>query len=153
MNKVESPILIRPATERDQRLIWRSVLGAGLNPLHLHWQNFVLAENGEGEFLGCGQMKPHRDGSLELASIYVIPEERGRGIASAIIGVLLEAQSCSVWLTCRRDLTEFYARFEFIEIHSPERMPAYFRRLKRLMGLFSFVSAENRLAVMCWRIK
>jgi N-acetylglutamate synthase-like GNAT family acetyltransferase len=151
MKRMDSEIRLRPAQGRDRWLIRRSVLGAGLNPLHMCWKNFILAENVEGRFLGCGQIKPHTDGSRELASVYVKPEWRGRGVASAIIEKLLADRSSPVWLTCRRELTDFYARYGFVEIHSPGNMPAYFRRVKRLIGLFSVAQAQNPLAVMCWR--
>jgi N-acetylglutamate synthase-like GNAT family acetyltransferase len=153
MNRTKSEVFLRPAKAHEQLLIWRKVLGAGLNPLHLHWKHFLLAENDKGEFLGCGQIKPHKDGSRELASIYVIPEERGKGIASAIIEALQIGQTSPLWLTCRRELTDFYLRFGFVEIQSLEMMPAYFRRVKRLIGMLSITGIENPLAVMCWRCK
>jgi N-acetylglutamate synthase-like GNAT family acetyltransferase len=143
-------IVLRPAEANEQVLIWRMVLDARLNPLNLNWENFVLAESEEGKVLGCGQIKKHSDGSRELASVYVIPEERSKGIASSIIERLLVGRSSQVWLTCRRDLIGFYTRFGFSERHSVDKMPAYFRRLKKLIDLlFSGDGRNNPLAVMC----
>lgn len=142
---------LRPAEVHEQLLIWRMVIGAGLNPLHLRWDNFILAEGAEGDILGCGQIKNHRDGSRELASIYVRPAARGQGVAQSIIKKLLAETSSPVWLTCRRELNDFYRRFGFEEVHSLERMPAYFRRVKRLVRFLSRSEGESPLAVMRWR--
>jgi N-acetylglutamate synthase-like GNAT family acetyltransferase len=142
---------LRPAGAHEQLLIWRMVIGAGLNPLHLRWDDFILTEGAEGDILGCGQIKNHRDGSRELASIYVRPEARGQGVAKSIIKKLLAETSAPVWLTCRRELRDFYRRFGFEEVHSPESMPAYFHRVKRLVRLFSRADGGSPLAVMCWR--
>ena len=140
---------LRPARASDQSLIRRLVLGAGLNPLHLDWEHFILAQTPQGEAVGCGQMKEHRDGARELASILVVPEVRGRGIASMIITRLLSEHEPPVWLTCRRELTSFYNQFGFREIASTEQMPAYFRRVSRLVRLLALGRRENPLAVMC----
>jgi amino-acid N-acetyltransferase len=143
--------VLRRAGAREQGLIWRMVIGAGLNPLHLRWNNFILAEDAQREIVGCGQVKTHKDGSRELASIYVKPEARGRGVAHAIIEKLLAGAASPIWLTCRRELVDFYRRFGFEEILSAEEMPAYFRRVKRLVGFLSRTDLESPLAVMCRR--
>jgi N-acetylglutamate synthase-like GNAT family acetyltransferase len=150
MAKLTDQFALRPAEVSEQILILRMVVGAGLNPLHLNWENFILAESEEGKVLGCGQIKKHNDGSRELASVYVIPEERSKGIASSIIGRLLADQSSPIWLTCRRELTDFYARFGFQEVHTTEVMPAYFRWVKRLTDLLLTRRRRNNpLAIMC----
>jgi amino-acid N-acetyltransferase len=78
--------------------------------------------------IGCGQVKPHRDGSQELASIAVLPEYRQRGVASSIIHHLVSTHPAPLYLTCRASLKAFYARFGFRTLSSPE-MPLYFRRI------------------------
>jgi GNAT superfamily N-acetyltransferase len=151
MIETEQGFILRPAVAGDQLAIWRMVLGAGLNPLHLWWENFILAVSDGGEILGCGQIKSHKDGSRELASIYVIPAVRGQGLARAIIERLLSEHQSPIWLTCRRELAEFYQRFGFIEAHEPDCMPAYFRQVKKLINVLSLTRDGGSLAVMCWR--
>ncbi len=151
MSGTERHFELRSARASDQLTIWRLVLGAGLNPLHLHWQNFILAVSSRGELLGCGQIKPHKDGSRELASIYVVPEQRGNGLAQAIIERLLSDHPAPIWLTCRRELTGFYDRFGFDEIQAVDEMPVYFRRVRKLVDFFTRTSDGSPLAVMCWR--
>ena len=75
---------LRPAVRQDapaiRRLIWR----ARINPTRLDWRHFILAVDKNGKLLGSGQIKPHRDGTNELASIAVQPEARRLGIAGAV---------------------------------------------------------------------
>jgi N-acetylglutamate synthase-like GNAT family acetyltransferase len=80
---------LRPATEADFPAIRELIHVANINPTGLDWRRFVLAVTPDGAIIGCGQVKPHHDGSQELASIAVLPERRRQGIAKAIITLLL----------------------------------------------------------------
>lgn len=125
---------IRPATQLDQPTITRIIHDAGINPMSLDWRRFLVAEDG-GAIIGIGQVKPHGDGSRELASIAVISSRRGQGIARAIIDELLSRESGAVYLTCRDKLESFYTRFGFRKIAHNE-MPPDLRRLMRLARVF-----------------
>ena len=107
---------------------------AGINPMSLDWHHFVIADDGSAT-IGIGQVKQHGDGSRELASIAVIPERRGQGIASEIIHHLLAKESGVIYLTCRNQLETFYNRFGFRRIDRAE-MPPYFRRIIRFANIF-----------------
>jgi N-acetylglutamate synthase-like GNAT family acetyltransferase len=61
----------RPATAADQQTISRMIGEAGLNRMGLKWPRFIVVEEA-GSILGIGQVKPHRDGTLELASLAVV---------------------------------------------------------------------------------
>jgi N-acetylglutamate synthase-like GNAT family acetyltransferase len=145
--------LIRPATEGDQPTIRAIVRAANINPIGLHWQRFLVAEHPDspGKIIGIGQIKSHRDGSRELASIAVIPEWQNQGIASQIINTLLvkeTSESGPLHLMCQQHMASFYTRFGFRQITRDE-MPPYFRRMARIAGVFApFVSSDSRLAVM-----
>ena len=76
---------LRPATAAEFPAIRKLIWQVGINPIGLDWRRFVLAVDEEGRMLGCGQIKPHKGGIRELASIAVVPEARGLGIARAII--------------------------------------------------------------------
>lgn len=97
----------------------------------IHWQRFVVAVDSLGEFIGCGQVKSHYDGSIELASIAVVIHWRNRGVATEIIKHLLVMHPRPIYLTCRERLGIFYSKFGFLVIQRQE-MPPYFRRISRI---------------------
>ena len=91
MNQTYSPghFTLRPATLDDASAIRNIISQVRINPLALDWHRFVLAIDTYGLVVGCGQVKPHSDGSLELASIAVLPDWRSKGVARRIIEYLL----------------------------------------------------------------
>ena len=91
--------------------------------------------------VGCGQVKPHRGGARELASIAVVPGMRGKGVARAVIDRLLEDQNEELYLTCRASLAPFYNKFGFRSAQAAE-LPHYFRAVRRFAG------AIQRLGIM-----
>jgi N-acetylglutamate synthase-like GNAT family acetyltransferase len=125
------PCTLRPATAEDFPAIRELIHQVGINPTGLNWQRFVVAIGAQGGLIGCGQIKPHGDSSIELASIAVVAEQRGQGIARRIIEHLLASQQGRLYLTCRESLGPFYERFGF-RTAQPEEMTPYFRRLSRL---------------------
>ncbi len=133
------PFTLRPAIQSDQPAIRALIHQTGINPLGLDWQRFILAVDSQGEMIGCGQVKPHRDSSagqvLELASIAVGPTWRRRGVAHAVIVHLIKAHPSPLYLTCRAHLGSFYQKFGFARLRDPADMPPYFRRLDRLARL------------------
>ena len=62
---------VRAAQPEEAQSIQQLIRASRLNPTGLDWRRFVVAEDQNGEFVGCGQVKPHRDGSQELASLAV----------------------------------------------------------------------------------
>ncbi len=125
---------IRSAMETDQKIIKSIIRAARINPMDLDWRRFVVAEEG-GRVIGVGQVKPHRDGSHELASIAVIPGRQGQGIGSEIIRALLSQESAPLYLMCRDGLETYYARFGFRRL-KPDEMTPYFRKMHRLANIF-----------------
>lgn len=141
-------ISLRPAAAADERTIRAIIRGEGLNPLSLHWQNFLLAEDSQWKIVGIGAVKQHADGSRELASIAVLPEWRGRGTASAVIHSLMARESGPLYLACRNTMAEFYEQFGFRRIGT-EEMPSYFRRVYRLFSVFTRIfRTDTSLVVM-----
>jgi amino-acid N-acetyltransferase len=125
--------IIRPAEAADFPAIRKIIFQVRINPTGLNWKRFFVATSPAGQIVGCGQIKPHPDGSQELASIAVVPEWRGQGIARALITVLLDQHPQELYLTCRSSLGVFYERFGFHKIEQ-EDMPPYFRNIDRLAG-------------------
>jgi N-acetylglutamate synthase-like GNAT family acetyltransferase len=141
-------IILRPACNSDAKAIKDLIYKVGINPMDLNWRHFIVAVDAENGLVGCGQIKPHGDGSRELASIAVRESDRGRGVARAIIERLLAENPPPLYLTCRSELESLYQRFRFRTIAFDE-MPPYFRRISRLARVFTTLSnGQMRLLVM-----
>ena len=153
--------ILRPALEADFPVIRRIVSEMRINPMGLDWRRFILACSATGgEIIGCGQIKPHKDGSRELASIAVIPVWRGQGIARDIIQHLVDTERSRpadgrprlLYLTCRRHLGSFYEKFGF-SVVLPAEMPRYFRRISRLVDVVQkIIRDEDSMLVMARRL-
>ena len=139
---------IRPAVRQDHAAIRALIRAVKINPLGIGWSRFLIAVDDENRLVGCGQVKVHRDGSRELASIAVTPAWRGQGVAHALIKRLVGAHDPPLYLTCRSHLGAFYERFGFQVIGQAE-MPAYFRRVYGLAALLArFSRGRSVLLVM-----
>jgi amino-acid N-acetyltransferase len=139
------PLIIRPATADDQFVITAIVRAARINPSDLDWQRFLLAQWGQ-DIVGVGQVKPHKDGSRELASIAVVPEWQGNGVGGALIRALLSRETGQLYLMCGADREHYYERFGFKRLERPA-MPPYFRRFMRIAPVVQMLTL-NRLQVV-----
>lgn len=141
-------IHLRKATARDARAIRALIWRVGINPTQLDWRRFVVAVDEQDTVIGCGQVKPHGDGSRELASIAVVPECQGQGIGRMIIERLLDETRLPLYLTCRAAMQEYYQRFGF-QPAAYDRMPAYFKRIDRAASLLRRLFPRlNELRIM-----
>jgi N-acetylglutamate synthase-like GNAT family acetyltransferase len=124
----------------------------------LDWRRFLLAVDDNDRCIGCGQLKPHAGGVLELASIAVVPEQRRKGIASEIIQALIvraerlgdpnKTAAPALYLTCRAGLRTFYERFGF-QVLAPREMPPYFKAAYQAFQLLRLMRvAHEPLLVM-----
>lgn len=145
-------IEIRPARAEDQARINDLVRSARLNPLRLDWNNFVVAEEQDGEVVACGQIRTHRDGTQELASIVVDEGWRGRGLARAVIERLMDRAGRPLWLMCRSGLAPLYDRFGFEEVGPQDDQPTYFRRVRGLASVYHLLAGTGEhLSIMVCR--
>jgi N-acetylglutamate synthase-like GNAT family acetyltransferase len=139
---------LRCAVATDMAVIRKLISLVRINPTGLNWRRFTIAIDRQGNIIGCGQVKPHGDGSLELASIAVLPAWRGNGIARTIIDHLLQQYPGTLYLTCRSELGPMYQKFGFRVIPFAEMTP-YFQRLSRIVILASkLLNQPARLLVM-----
>ena len=139
---------LRPAREAESAQIKDLIYSVGINPMDLDWKRFVVAVNDRDEMIGCGQLKPRGKDILELASLAVDPEYRGKGIARALIEYLLKDSPRPLYLMCESALGPFYEKFGFRGL-SYEEMPRYFQRISKLAGLVTALARrEERLLVM-----
>jgi N-acetylglutamate synthase-like GNAT family acetyltransferase len=144
------PYTLRPARETEAAAIKDLIHSVGINPMDLDWKRFIIAVDAQDQILATGQVKPHGKDIHELASIAVVPECRGQGLARAVIEDLLKDSPRPLYLTCRSKLETFYEKFGFRAI-SYEEMPRYYQRLAKLLGLLSNVARlaqKERLSVM-----
>ncbi len=138
---------IRPATALHSPLIGDLIQHVDISTRDLDWQHFLVAEDAEGKLIGCGQIKEHPGRTLELASIAVEPEWRGRGVARAIIEALLASRpNEDLYLMTEAGLKPMYAKFGFREITRDE-MPTYFRRLTSLPGFLELWQQERPIVM------
>jgi N-acetylglutamate synthase-like GNAT family acetyltransferase len=151
MNMSKASYFIRKATREDATFIRRLIWRVRINPLGLDWRRFVVAVHEHGVRVGCAQVKSHKDGSMELASVAVVPLYRHQGVAETMIREILEEQNPPIYLTCRGLLVSFYERFGFIELFEVETMPAYFRKVKRVFNWLVKRKWVEPLAVMEWK--
>ena len=134
---MQTDIIFRPATAADALAIHRLIRLVRINPMSLDWERFTVASSPDGKLVACGQVKPHSEGTLELASIAVHPDWRGRGLARQMIERLLAASPRPLYLTCRSELEPFYVKFGFRSLAVSELTP-YFRRIQKLANLVMF---------------
>ena len=134
---------IRPAQESESRVIKDLIHLTGIIPTGLDWKRFVVAAAGDrAQVMGIGQIKPHGQDLLELASIAVFPEYRGQGVARAIIEHLLKDSPRPLYLMCESSNGPLYEKFGFYTI-SYDEMPRYFQRITRLAGLVTTLSRRS----------
>jgi N-acetylglutamate synthase-like GNAT family acetyltransferase len=124
---------VRPAIQADFSLIEGLVQQTRLNPVGLDWRRFVVTFSAEGDFMGCGQVKPHGRNLRELASIAVRKRYRKMGVAGAMIEYLLSVYPRPLYLMCRSGLGSFYKKFGFRTLPFAD-MPIYFQRASQAMG-------------------
>ena len=147
-------IVIHPATSEDTAAIRSLVIKGNINPTGLDWRRFLVAVSSEGEVIGCGQIKPHRDGSQELASLAVAEEWRGLGVARGILERLIaskeESKEGPIYLMCRSSLGSLYEKFGFEPVEHPQ-MPKYFQRVSRLSSIIEVLRKEGETLLIMKR--
>jgi N-acetylglutamate synthase-like GNAT family acetyltransferase len=123
-------ITIRPAAQEDQETIVSLIRQAKLNPRHLHWQNFLIAEE-NGQVIGIRQVKVHAQGTREVASGFVLPEYRRQGISARLMEELLARESGPLYTMVNQKRASYYEKFGFRQV-AVENLPADFRREYRI---------------------
>lgn len=143
-----SAFSIQPAAPQHAEPIRQLIEQADLFQHGLDWRNFLVALTSSGEFIGCGQVKQHQDGTWELASIAVQPSWQGQGVGRAIIEALLARHKGELYLMSISVLKPLYEKFGFVEIER-EHMTKYFRRLTQMPAMIAeFERVDERIMVM-----
>lgn len=144
-------VRIRRAAAADQAAIRELVRAERLNPNGIDWPRFVVACDG-GRIVGAVQMRRHRDGSHELASLVVAPGWRGQGLAAQLIDALLAGYGGPVHMITARRHAAHFARWGF-EPLMPLRAPGPVRFnwcMGQSVALWSLLRRRSarRLAVL-----
>jgi N-acetylglutamate synthase-like GNAT family acetyltransferase len=142
-------VTIRPATEADQATLTRLIRQARLNPRHLHWANFLIAEV-DGQIVGLRQVKTHAQGTREVASGLVLPEYRRQGISARLMREILAREQGPLYLMCDRQWAAYYKQFGFEPV-APNELPADFGReyrLGRLVTIALSLFARREIRIM-----
>ena len=108
-------MFIRPATEADRRAILGLMRPRDYNRVNLQPACFLVAEE-EGQVIGIGQIKRHRDGTPELASLVVAAERRRQGVGQALVRALVARHQGPLYLFCLATLESFYATLGFQQV-------------------------------------
>ena len=140
---------IRPARMDEQSIIRSLIRREHLDPLNVHWQNFLVAENAQG-IIGIAQIKPY-PGGRELGSLVVAPQHRRSGVGAALIRALLAREAGPLLLFCVSFREAYYAKFGFHRAGIRE-LPAAFR-FKYAVGWFLTRFFKHKLIVMARSVK
>ena len=149
-------VTIRPATQSDQATIVSMVRAANLNPVKLHWANFLIAEE-DGRVVGIGQLRPHgshADGSRELASLVVDSAYQRQGIGGRLVRQLLTCAPAPIYLFCEDRLEHYYAHFGFRGVERavlPPPLARLYLAGRLVTGIAAWLSKKHgRLIAMRW---
>ena len=63
----------------------------GVKPSRFDVATFLVARDTDGRAVGCGALRPHRDGVAEVKRMYVRPDARGRGVSRVLLAALEDA--------------------------------------------------------------
>ena len=145
----EATYIVRTAEYSDWKEIKAIIRQTRLNPFGLDWQKFVIAVSVDNTIVGIGQLKRHRGGIVEMASIAVIKSWRGKGVSKSVIDQLLQQGKRNLWLTCRSSMRSFYRQFSFREIRDRNHAPFPYRVILRISSLIRlFSKRRDYIAVM-----
>ncbi|MHB0876296.1 MAG: GNAT family N-acetyltransferase [Anaerolineae bacterium] len=142
---------VRAATEEDMPSVRDLLTRVSTCPSGLDWRRFVVADGPDGAIIGCGQLRPHADGTLELASLATDTPYRRQGVARAIIERLLAEGPRPLYTTCRKDLETFYNKSGFRRIDA-RQMPASYLSSLGLVRLRSLFGPKERRAEIRERV-
>jgi N-acetylglutamate synthase-like GNAT family acetyltransferase len=140
--------LLRPATAADEADIKALIKLVRINPMDLDWRRFLLASTPDGRLAACAQIKPHTDGTRELASLAVGDAWRGRGLARLLVEALIAREARPIYLTCRSGLESFYQKFGFRTLEKDELTPYYHRLQKLANAMMKLGGGAETLSVM-----
>ena len=121
----------RPATTNDVNVARKILFHQAMNPLSIRAEHMIVAtdETNDNALVGFGQIRPipSSDKYCELASVYVDPSYRRKGIASSIIQQLLDRHDSlnqnTICLLTLKPTTPLYEKYGFQIVTDISTMP------------------------------
>jgi amino-acid N-acetyltransferase len=147
-----SPFTLRPATEGDKPAILDLMRRADFNRINLKPACFLVAEEA-GRVIAIGQIKRHRDGTPELASLVVAADRRSQGIGSALVRALVARHQGDLYLFCLTQLEGYYERLSFRRVER-RNLPSSLARIHWLgnwVGRLPALLGQPRLQVIAMK--
>lgn len=143
---------IRPATAADRPAILRLMRPRDYNRVNLRPECFLVAE-ATGVVIGIGQVKHHREGTAELASLVVASEWQGRGIGRALVRALVARHQGPLYLFCLAELESFYTACGFVRVERRylPRWLAFIHWAGNLAGRLAWLSHHERFCVIAMK--
>jgi N-acetylglutamate synthase-like GNAT family acetyltransferase len=121
---------IRPARQEDQETIVSFIRQAKINPRNLDWQNFLVAEE-NGQIIGIRQVKVYPQGTREIASGFVLPEYRRRGVSARLMEELFARETGPLYTMVDEKWAPYYEQFGFQRVPKSQ-LPADFHKEYRI---------------------
>lgn len=110
MNPLKTnPVIVSPAAENDLAEIVRLARILDLDCEDLSWNQFLLARTGHA-IIGFGRLRSYGT-CTEIATVGVVPEERKKGVGSAVVSALIAKGPREIYVTCV--IPDFFSRFGF----------------------------------------
>lgn len=134
----------RAASPKDVAFARKTMISQAMNPLSISKERLIVAFDDEkltdttGEaaaepdgMLGFGQIRPLDDLYAELASLFVLPKQRGKGIGGALVQELLSRHDAKydgpkqpeVVLLTLRPTTPLYEKYGFEILNDVSEIP------------------------------
>src|SRR5687767_1093316 len=142
-------ISIRHAVEADQATIVSFIRQAKLNPRNLKWQNFLVAEE-NGQIVGIRQVKVYEQGTREVASGFVLPEYRRRGISAQLMKALLARETGPLYTMVNEKRAPYYEQFGFQRVEISQ-LPSDFRkeyRIGRIVTSLTSIFRKDKIRII-----
>lgn len=108
----EIGIRILPALESDFPEIVTLAARFDLDSEDIAWNQFIVAKNGSS-LIGFGRLRNYTgpQAFIEVATVGVLPEERNKGVGTAIVNELIRKGPSRIYVTCV--IPDFFSKFGF----------------------------------------
>jgi N-acetylglutamate synthase-like GNAT family acetyltransferase len=117
-----SEVTYRYGTAADIPRIKELISAGDLDGQDLVTENVLLAEIG-GKIVGINRVKYHADGAAEIASAYVVPEHRGRGINEQLTRLLMEKAENILYIITNPRNADYVKKMGFLPARSKNSLP------------------------------
>jgi len=142
-------VTIRPARQEDQQTIVSLIRQAKLNPRNLHSEHFLVAEE-NGKIIGIRQVKVHVGGTREVASGYILPEYRHRGVSARLMNELLGREQGPLYSMVDEKWASYYEQFGFQRADLDELPPDFHKeyRIGRIITSLISLFRKDKIRII-----